>query len=946
MKLIALRFIFKGKGSYGKPQGEGIHVMEKEYNHLVVEEDGYWEIKTHDRGEDVGESSREYFQIAFRLQGTSEEKASHEVLVSRGSVNNILYYDKDSDLWYERTEFDERGKPKKSKVNRVDSISKSGVFDVVVKNINNQDFILKKQIQVMPSSITKIEYQKMLDKLIDISSKLVVETSSIGIGKLKRDNSTSLFKSKSELDYKLWEKLKYLIKVIKSTPSDLLKKEYKRINKKKVKHFDSHVLCSHFKNTGSIYLDGIVYSMNYDSYENRVIKTLLKKLSSRSIATNTKLYDETEVDELALKDVKEKFGKGVGENLLKDLPVKNVEEDSSNSNEEFELKINTEHKPSTKGNIRNLCMKVKYENGKYTVETNWKNYNHYPFIYKEVVCSIALCTRYVVEVINFISIMSKLYLKIDNGEYIEDYKLPVTIIGEGRLFPVEFDYYSGDYGIYKIYRLNLSSLKSIKSLLIDDITFDNIDGLKLYEYYLKLMSIRVRDGHDYFTICDSRINGKNAELVDYFIGRYSYYINENKEINELKLQNNIINEMRDVINDRWFDNIQELQNIELPVKLTPKFLYNRYYHATYEILQNYFNLYPLLTSDFDTNAFGVKETWQIYEYWVFIELLNRFSNLGFKVLSESISINDALLNFLRKNECIEGACFLLNKEYKVEGENHNVEILFGYNCIVGDQEEHVGKYFKPDYFIRVKRGEECHWYFLDAKYKTYEKKSQNATSFNLEKEIENVAIVKYIYSMENDKLLDHMTKQKSKYDPKNWIVNNENIIKGSYIIAANINDKGYNLISDNDRLYGGDKNPFPEYFNELPMHRYGAIQFRPGFEDELTTLLEMIFEYKETEDTKFCDGSLPEQLHLCWNSSVNHKDIAMPQIDIRTTLGGKSKFVVLCDCGSIVYMTHCLNGHRIVKHTMSNYHKIKSEGNGSIFICPKCGDILSKEDGE
>ena len=79
MDLIALRYIFegeKGRESFGKPKVgiTPLRVSEKEHGQFVAEQNGYWEIKTHDRGEDTGKPSFAYFQIAFRLEGTEKEK--------------------------------------------------------------------------------------------------------------------------------------------------------------------------------------------------------------------------------------------------------------------------------------------------------------------------------------------------------------------------------------------------------------------------------------------------------------------------------------------------------------------------------------------------------------------------------------------------------------------------------------------------------------------------------------------------------------------------------------------------------------------------------------------------------------------------------------------------------------------------------------------------------
>lgn len=243
MDLIALRYIFegeKGRESFGKPKVgiTPLRVSEKEHGQFVAEQNGYWEIKTHDRGEDTGKPSFAYFQIAFRLEGTEKEKGEHKVSInsplgnqSKEDSENNLWYDSENDLWYQRTMFDKKGKPKKDSKYGVDSITTAGVFEVNVIEKSTEKHVITKQIQVMPSSIAKAEYQMMLDQLIEIHERFITESSSVGVGKMAAQGS--IFKSNGEWNYALWEEMKPLLLAISIMPSDLLKKEYTRISDRK-----------------------------------------------------------------------------------------------------------------------------------------------------------------------------------------------------------------------------------------------------------------------------------------------------------------------------------------------------------------------------------------------------------------------------------------------------------------------------------------------------------------------------------------------------------------------------------------------------------------------------------------------------------------------------------------------------------------------------------------
>lgn len=985
MDLIALRYIFegeKGRESFGKPKVgiTPLRVSEKEHGQFVAEQNGYWEIKTHDRGEDTGKPSFAYFQIAFRLEGTEKEKGEHKVSInsplgnqSKEDSENNLWYDSENDLWYQRTMFDKKGKPKKDSKYGVDSITTAGVFEVNVIEKSTEKHVITKQIQVMPSSIAKAEYQMMLDQLIEIHERFITESSSVGVGKMAAQGS--IFKSNGEWNYALWEEMKPLLLAISIMPSDLLKKEYTRISKEKLRRFDSHVLRSYIQREGAGRLDGVTYAANYDSYENRIIKTFLLKLSQRKYIKTGEIID---IEQQLFKDLSKEYINIDINSMLAEVPTIGNMQDSS-SLKSFELPVKHNIKEYGSGSQRAPVIQVNYDwkKGQYIVNTNntdEKSFLHYPFYHEGVHCGIILETLYADVALRFVEFMSDLFNVLGDGRIPDDGK--VIIKGIGEFHPVNVD----DYDIKESYLLKLTGFESAETSWQMNSRKGSIqipESITLDKYFTKIREIKSKNQKDYITI------NARMDVMDFTASRRTRYEKINMSNSQLIKQHTVRSEMKSMVHNTWFKNIQQLPRIELPIKATPKFSFNKYYRSIYEILQKYIELHPLLTSDFDTNAFGVKETWQIYEYWVFSELLNRFMNLGFKMVSGEKSVRDSLVSFFESSGQPEGFQILLEKRYKIKDEEKSIEILFGYNSFIGDQTDRLkgDRHYTPDYFFRIKAKDSYHWYFMDAKYNVYKKGSTESTSKNLFQEIYDVSVYKYIHRMTEEKFLKTMTEQKAEKDPATWNVKLDNYVAGAYIIVANIIEgKTDDLIADEDRLYGGtvslasqyspstkkittkersgDKKLFYPSVDDgergLPRHRYGAIQFRPGYEDELTALLEMVFEYKETEKEGLLSQfgqtkTRPENLNLCWDSTFDHKNIPMPRIDMRQTKGGKFKFVVTCQCGAQRYENHCLCGHGIIKHNFNNYHyrKLtgKKFGDKWNYVCPVCGEDLSSEEG-
>lgn len=313
MELIALRYTFSGMNDYGKPYGVPLCVDEThdsdELNKVIsgtieTEADGFWEIKTHDRGKDEGRCSKTFFQLCFRLVGADIEGCT--IAITTPSKTIPLYYDEENDLWYQRTMFDNDGRPVIDTESGVYLISTAGVFKVSVRKANGKA-VITKRIAVYPNLIDEVGYKKMLDRLLAINEKLIISNSYVGIGKNSRpDDPDGRYDSGGEWDIRLWNELKPQLDTVMRIPPDLLRKEYSRMRIEKNRQYDSRVMRSICRNGGHGRVDGISFVGDNDTYENRAIRFILSRLGEQEEKKETKI-DAALIDESIKDDVKNTF---------------------------------------------------------------------------------------------------------------------------------------------------------------------------------------------------------------------------------------------------------------------------------------------------------------------------------------------------------------------------------------------------------------------------------------------------------------------------------------------------------------------------------------------------------------------------------------------------------------------------------------------------------------
>ena len=278
----------------------------------VEKKNGEYIIQTHDRHGSCTPGN--YYQVAFEITDPSPfRKEDLRLSIDRSiyqsnsyPVSNDLYYDKKIDLWYQRSRYTldtSTGKWKLESENRkskytVDCITASGVFRISVFHngtlLNGSDYDFP-WVYVLPSSVSKENYLHMVSDLIALNERLVAkERSAVGMGA-----RTYIAEETDKLADEIKKSAELLnsIKEVMKLPSELLGKKYVKTNVNKVKHFDGKTVLDYLKYGMSGTVSGIEYYEDHDTYENRVIKYALRKLSERiSREKPLKVRSEEEIE--------------------------------------------------------------------------------------------------------------------------------------------------------------------------------------------------------------------------------------------------------------------------------------------------------------------------------------------------------------------------------------------------------------------------------------------------------------------------------------------------------------------------------------------------------------------------------------------------------------------------------------------------------------------------
>ena len=289
MRVIPLQVQFSQPGEENGKAGYGIPNLTTIVPATPCS-DGSYIFHTHDKCGSCEPGP--FYQVVFRVEDTSPYKKEDIKLSLRSrnsatgseTINNDLYYDKKSDLWYQRSKYKRTqngnwrlvGENKSDSLN-AESVTASGVFRVYAyfkgQQLTGVEYTFP-WIYILPSSTSKENYIHMLSDLITLNEKLVRnEGSSTGIGSLTTVEAETEYLNR---EIEKTEQLEETILCAMKLPSELLEKTYVKTNINKIKRFDARTMREYVKYGLSGQLSGIRYIEDHDTYENRVIKYVLK----------------------------------------------------------------------------------------------------------------------------------------------------------------------------------------------------------------------------------------------------------------------------------------------------------------------------------------------------------------------------------------------------------------------------------------------------------------------------------------------------------------------------------------------------------------------------------------------------------------------------------------------------------------------------------------------
>lgn len=856
----------------------------------------------------------------------------------------------------------------------------------------------------------------MLDRLLSIHERLVVQTnSSVGIG--NRDSQKTIIKSGNpNNDAELWQKLKPEIQAIMRMPATLQQKQYQRLPQHKLRRFDSRVLQS-YTHSGGQWAEGVVYEDDHNSHENRVIKCIMRKIATQLFPSQKKdLYIPAQIDDSIRNELLSQFNeKAVHWYDCAVKPcIQNSYPTNTNANKiSFNIGTYQEKSYQTQyqsGSSRKLRIFFRICDGGFEIRTfpfklqqryydpfkmidDIPGFSLYPFTKDNNPCGLWLQTKDLSVAYQIIDSLAKVYTDIENGDLkqqsiIIDYRGGnVSKIKNDKL---PFKYRGGDRSVEIISLTDVSACTTSSNG-----SDDHIRICSLYDFFSHIVSSSA------LVFMETT---REIELVEFVESRRNYYHHLNSQREADNQSYSARQEIKTMLSNQWFELISD--NGTSKIQPTPLFLYNRHYRAVYNTLHEIIQNHPMLASDFIDNLYGVHETALIYEYWVFYELLNRFLNLGFTINGNKDLVRNSVRNLFVNHllghsmpeqftVCLQKHISTLDDSGNQSGNISTFEIMIGFNCVFGTQEaparRQYDKYLTPDYFIRVTRDGGYHWYFLDAKYEEYTEAMlyDRAQKGKRKNSIGDVCYDKYINLITERHFINDFADYHCSIHPECWkreIIHNHTV-EGAYLIVAKYHSEFDEQITTKDRLCGADSHGIT---NEKPLHKYGSIVFRPETENELTSLIQLIFEYKEggeriqtgeaerkqinskngkkwihdvfynkRSQTTYIHAEKnitkkPITLHTCWDSSSDHTMIdglsvtTSPQL----TKTGKYKYYTLCSCGARRYENYCICKtcrHEIIKHDTGNYHHRKRSTNSWDkwnYVCPYCGSDIDSSEAE
>lgn len=854
-----------------------------------------WVINTHYRGK--GKYSKKlFYQIAFRLELDEKEKIEDYFLSVRGTSisqeSDILRYSSKYDLFFDTTIFKKEGNVFNKVITKGIANDSAGRFFLDINSSNDRGDCLKTiPIMVLPSSITYKDYIKMVEELIMIREDIVINNNA----KISLGNKWDI---KMESIERCINNIVNPIRYINSNPATTLKSYPIKTKYNKIKKLNSRTLIDRalYPNKNK-YLTQL-YDEDVDIYENRAIKYALCALKNKINQYEKRFNYEIDENENYIEKIKSEFKEITKESIYEkkikiqskkseyNQLIKSIKNNNLSIDGGIFLKFNVfkdqqfqcidSPKISIKilnNNIFELSIKSTWNKnrGNYDLDLKYKDYIYNVIDEKEkYLCEfygrLFDCTLKTTDINQIIFLIKS----------IEENNDKITIEANAIRKSKDLDDpFGGEVIPWKNYRkfnIELTKIISINGEATISYSDDEIES------FLSSYNIGIDESEeDSLGFLESIIEKENKiyNLKQTFTGNLGWSRLENKINNILSLP--IFNNVSDEI---------------LPIIKPTQIFIN---HASYN--QIYYNLITLekeikFINEVNSKDILIKSTSDIYEMWCLWKIVDVLvSELRWSIKNKNEVIKTFDSFFSEKNKYKE-IPLIIKLQYQLKNSKKlNLEIIYEGRIYYSQR-----KFKTPDYqFIfqyEYENGEksEKKRFYLDAKYRNYEKQGNDV----LYKDIKKVAIDKYIKPYENTEL-----------EPIS-----------SFIMHSNEGEKYTN--------FGGYMTREEiNLYNYSNIHNYGAFSLTPSNSNNLRKFLKMIIEY-----------------HLglynyCWNCG---EDIKIDRI-VKKTKGGNNKYHYKChSCNEFWVKNHCFNDreHALIKH-IDNYHYVNNEkGTPWFVVCPEC----------
>ena len=433
----------------------------------------------------------------------------------------------------------------------------------------------------------------------------------------------------------------------------------------------------------------------------------------------------------------------------------------------------------------------------------------------------------------------------------------------------------------------------------------------------------------------------------------------------------------------WYRHIATLSERALP-RPTQIFTRDVRYNAVYKMLARILEQDVWFDPSFDTTAFGVRRTWQVYEHWCFVKIFQRLIDLGFSF--EGASKANAIELFrqslaqqldrapigatLKEDFAFDLVKDIVGTKPRKNSEGNwedasiqdtlKLRFIYQGRLLVKDLEDKPDS--RPDFMFILQYSQpkpRTYVIVADSKYKSFDAQS-------LKQEIKSVAIAKYIYRADIEQMLKLQELENCEpatlagsfilqandipheYGPAYWVFGGDDqrtepekhrIGNGVEIDSRIALDFDIEETDTQKLSLSSDTEPHP--------FRYGAITLLPSTldtaEDGLELLFKLMFQYYDYYYAQM-------KSTVCWHCGES-ADVTAEQVDIN---GFTATHYICNNCKdgdaflskwAYSYCSKNAGGcnHQSIVNNRGVHYGIRTAAGQWYMRCPICGNQFESQ---